>query len=62
MKNKTLLLVGGGHAHMHFMKMYAEQKIEDYDVILISADNKQYYSGMASAFIEGIYNKSDFSF
>lgn len=61
-KNKTLLLIGGGHAHMHFMKKYSQQKIDAFDVILISVDNKQYYSGMASAFLEGIYNKSDFSF
>jgi len=61
-KSKILLLIGGGHAHMYFMKKYAKQKIDNFDVILISADNKQYYSGMASAFMEGIYNEGNFSF
>lgn len=59
---KTLVLVGGGHAHVHAIKQLAKAPITDVAVILISTNKKQYYSGMASAYLEGLYTEADFSF
>ncbi|MBU4540983.1 MAG: hypothetical protein KJ774_07145 [Firmicutes bacterium] len=59
---KTLVLVGGGHAHVHVIKLLAKAPITDVAVILISTNKKQYYSGMASAYLEGLYSEADFSF
>ncbi|MGV8905961.1 MAG: NAD(P)/FAD-dependent oxidoreductase [Acetobacterium sp.] len=59
---KTLVLVGGGHAHVYIINQLARNKLNDVKVILISASKKQYYSGMASAYIEGIYSEDEFSF
>ena len=62
MKNiKTLILVGGGHGHLYLLKQLITEKIPDYEVILISSGPRQYYSGMASAYVEGIYNESAIS-
>lgn len=59
---KTLVLVGGGHAHVHVIKQLAKEPLADVKVILISTNKKQYYSGMASAYLEGLYTAADFSF
>lgn len=59
---KTLVLVGGGHAHVHVIKQLAKEPLDDVQVILISTNKKQYYSGMASAYLEGLYTEADFSF
>lgn len=62
MPMKRLVLVGGGHAHVHVIKQLAKEPLADVKVILISANKKQYYSGMASAYLEGIYTEAEFSF
>ncbi len=61
-KVKTLVLVGGGHAHIHILKKYNRKRYKNIRIILISSDTYQYYSGMASGFLEGIYQLDDFRF
>lgn len=56
---KTLLLVGGGHAHLHCVAAYAKDPIKDWQVILISPSPFQYYSGMFSGYTEGVYTLDD---
>jgi pyridine nucleotide-disulfide oxidoreductase family protein len=55
---KKLLLIGAGHAHLHIMKKLQEKK-ENYEVTIISPSEYQYYSGMFSGYLEGLYNKED---
>jgi pyridine nucleotide-disulfide oxidoreductase family protein len=52
---RNMLLVGGGHAHVHILKQLQNVNWPDIRVILISPDRFQYYSGMFSGYIEGHY-------
>ncbi|WP_028829460.1 FAD-dependent oxidoreductase [Proteocatella sphenisci] len=60
-KLKTLILVGGGHAHLYLIKQMISDKLKGYRTVLISSESKQYYSGMASGYIEGTYTEKDFT-
>ncbi|MGM0898049.1 MAG: FAD-dependent oxidoreductase [Bacillota bacterium] len=53
---KILVLVGGGHAHLHCLEQFAKNPRKDVQLVLISPSIHQYYSGMFSGFTEGIYN------
>ncbi|MCA1061530.1 FAD-dependent oxidoreductase [Rossellomorea aquimaris] len=52
---KTIILVGGGHSHLHCLKKIQPQE-ETVKWILISPSRYQYYSGMFSGYTEGIYS------
>lgn len=55
----TLVLVGGGHAHLHCLEQLKEDLPNDWHVLLISPSPYQYYSGMFSGFTEGVYSLDD---
>lgn len=57
-----LLLLGAGHGHLHLLKKLKEKPLKGVDIILISDKDKQYYSGMLSAYVEGIYTEDELSF
>jgi pyridine nucleotide-disulfide oxidoreductase family protein len=61
-KPKRLLLVGGGHAHVFLIKQFFLKNIPELEVILVTACQYQYYSGMASGYVEGVYKEEDMSF
>ncbi|MDW7660959.1 MAG: FAD-dependent oxidoreductase, partial [Bacillota bacterium] len=61
-KKMKLLLVGGGHAHVHLIKKIRKTKNAFYDVTVISKGERQYYSGMASGYLEGLYEETDIYF
>lgn len=52
---KTIILAGGGHAHLTILENLAKSPVPDTRWILISSDVYHYYSGMFSGFIEGLY-------
>ncbi|MCR8850711.1 FAD-dependent oxidoreductase [Rossellomorea sp. SC111] len=52
---KTIILVGGGHSHLHCIKKCQHQE-ENVKWVLISPSRYQYYSGMFSGYTEGIYS------
>ncbi|HSI67248.1 MAG TPA: FAD-dependent oxidoreductase [Planococcus sp. (in: firmicutes)] len=56
---KILVLVGGGHAHLHCLEQLSKEAPEDVQVLLISPSVHQYYSGMFSGFTEGVYSIDD---
>lgn len=56
---KTLVLVGGGHAHLHCLEQLKKEMLPDCRVVLISPSIHQYYSGMFSGFAEGLYGIDD---
>ena len=60
-REKMLILVGGGHTHRFLITSMIREKLENYNVLLISNYDKQFYSGMASAYMENIYSEDDFS-
>lgn len=53
---KTIILVGGGHSHLHCLKKLIENQDDNVKWILISPSRYQYYSGMFSGYTEGIYS------
>lgn len=56
---KTLVLVGGGHAHLHCLEQLKKDSQKDWNVFLISPSSYQYYSGMFSGYTEGVYSLDD---
>ncbi|MBV1756252.1 MAG: FAD-dependent oxidoreductase [Dethiosulfatibacter sp.] len=56
------LLVGGGHAHVNLIYNLRKKLTQKETILLVSEDNYQYYSGMASGFLEGIYSLEEMTF
>lgn len=52
---KHLLLLGGGHAHVHVLKSLAEQPVANLRVTLVSPFDAQIYSGMVPGWVAGHY-------
>lgn len=52
---KTLLMVGGGHAHLYCLRQLVLEGLQDVHIALISPSRFQYYSGMFSGFAEAFY-------
>lgn len=61
-KQRRLLLVGGGHAHVYLLSKFYSEKIPDTHIMLVSASKYQYYSGMAAGYVEGIYREDEICF
>ncbi len=53
---KHLLLIGGGHAHVHVLDALAKQPYPDTAVTLVSPYPRQIYSGMLPGWISGYYD------
>jgi selenide, water dikinase len=56
---KTLLLVGGGHAHVEVLRRLAETPVSDVDVALFDSSPSVWYSGMLPGVIAGHYDAND---
>ena len=54
--SRTLVLVGGGHAHVHVLKSFGERPEPGVEVVLVARDLKTAYSGMLPGHIEGHYD------
>jgi pyridine nucleotide-disulfide oxidoreductase family protein len=54
---KRLLLLGGGHAHVHVLRELAQQPIAGAEVLLVSPFERQMYSGMLPGIVAGHYRE-----
>ncbi|MBI3715832.1 MAG: FAD-dependent oxidoreductase [Betaproteobacteria bacterium] len=52
---KRLLLLGGGHSHVHVLKTLTERYLPEAEVTLISPYARQVYSGMLPGWVAGHY-------
>jgi selenide,water dikinase len=52
---KRLVLLGGGHAHLHCLASFAQSPIEGAGITLISPFPRQVYSGMVPGWVAGHY-------
>ncbi len=59
MKNKTILLIGSGHAHLEVLKALTAKEIEKHKFILISPNRQTFYSGLIPRFIAGEIDASN---
>jgi selenide,water dikinase len=56
---KHLLLLGGGHAHVHVLRALAEQPLPAAQVTVVSPFERQMYSGMVPGLLAGHYQVDD---
>lgn len=55
MAKKKLVLLGGGHSHALFIKLWAAHPLPDVDVVLVSPHKRTTYSGMLHGYLTGLY-------
>lgn len=56
---RELVLVGGGHSHVIFLRMLAMKPVAGLKVTLVSPDTRTPYSGMLPGYIAGHYTEDD---
>lgn len=56
---RDLVFVGGGHAHVHVLKMLGMQNLDNLRITLISRDLLTPYSGMIPGYVCGYYTKEE---
>jgi selenide,water dikinase len=59
---RRLVLVGGGHAHLHVLRQIARQPIADTEVVLVSPGDSHYYAGMVPGYVQGQYESDALRF
>ena len=57
--HKTLLLVGGGHAHALFLRQWHKQPVPGVNVVVIDPHKMVPYTGMLPGFVAGHYEAAD---
>jgi pyridine nucleotide-disulfide oxidoreductase family protein len=58
---KHLVLLGGGHAHVHVLRAFAEQPLPSARVTFVSPHEALVYSGMVPGMVAGHYQPEDCS-
>lgn len=56
---KRLLLLGGGHAHVHVLQALARERMASVEVLLVTPFERQMYSGMVPGLVAGHYAEPD---
>ncbi len=53
--SKRLLLLGGGHAHLHVLQAFARERVRGAELVLVTPHAEQLYSGMVPGLVAGHY-------
>ena len=59
---RALVLLGGGHAHVHVLARAAREPIPNTEIVLISPFERHHYSGMVPGFLQGTYEEPELAF
>jgi len=59
---RRVVLVGGGHAHVHLLEVAAASPPRDTELVLISPTGWHHYSGMVPGYLAGTYTEADMAF
>jgi selenide,water dikinase len=54
-----LVLVGGGHAHLHLLSEWARRPMSGVEIVLVSPSAQQWYSGMVPGYLAGVYEADE---
>ncbi len=58
----TVILVGGGHAHVEILRRLAAEEHPPMRVVLVSPSPVHHYSGMAPGYVAGLYREEQLTF
>jgi len=59
---RRLVLLGGGHAHVHVLACAARAPLAGVELVLVSPFERHHYSGMVPGFMQGTYGEADLAF
>ncbi len=59
---QRLILLGGGHAHVHVLARAACEPWTAVELVLVSPFARHHYSGMVPGFLQGTYDEADLAF
>jgi pyridine nucleotide-disulfide oxidoreductase family protein len=59
--SRRLLLLGGGHAHVHVLQACARERLSDVELLLVTPQAQQVYSGMVPGLVAGHYRAAQCS-
>jgi selenide,water dikinase len=62
LRNRRLLLVGAGHAHLEILRRLAAHPLSGVDLTLVSVADRHHYSGMVPGFLQGHYEEREITF
>ncbi|MFN7943102.1 MAG: FAD-dependent oxidoreductase [Thermoanaerobaculia bacterium] len=59
---RRLVLLGGGHAHVHVLASAAQRPLGGVELVLVSPFERHHYSGMVPGFLQGTYAEGELAF
>ncbi|MGE0641583.1 MAG: FAD-dependent oxidoreductase [Thermoanaerobaculia bacterium] len=59
---RRLVLLGGGHAHVHVLASAAQRALGGVELVLVSPFERHHYSGMVPGFLQGTYAEAELAF
>ncbi len=62
MTTRRLVLLGGGHAHVHVLNRIARAPLRGVELVLVSPFERHHYSGMVPGYLQGTYEERDLAF
>ncbi|HYN41091.1 MAG TPA: FAD-dependent oxidoreductase, partial [Thermoanaerobaculia bacterium] len=62
MTKRRLVLLGGGHAHVHVLSRTARAPLAGVELVLVSPSERHHYSGMVPGYLQGTYEEPDLAF
>ncbi|MEO8505726.1 MAG: FAD-dependent oxidoreductase [Acidobacteriota bacterium] len=59
---RRLILLGGGHAHVHVLWRAIQEPLAEVELVLVSPSDRHHYSGMVPGYLQGTYAEEDLCF